>query len=118
MTTRKYSPLARPGLLRALRHAGGLQTLRRERRLTKPDAGSVEDRVGDGAGGRARGAFAGPARRALRMVDQHDLDRLRRFGHVEDRIALPIRAGDALGVELHLFPQGAARALHDVALDG
>src|SRR5262249_56792501 len=53
----------------------------------------------------------------LRMVDQHHVDRLRRLGDVEDRIGDPVDRGHRLLVELHLFPQRAAHALHDVAFD-
>src|SRR5437016_7472942 len=52
------------------------------------------------------------------MVDQHDVDRFRRFGDVEDRIGHPVHAGHVLGVELDFFPQRAADTLNDVALDG
>src|SRR5258708_18786669 len=51
------------------------------------------------------------------MVDQHALDARRRLGDVEDRVADPIDRSHALVVELDLLPQGAADALHDVALD-
>src|SRR5712692_5942437 len=51
------------------------------------------------------------------MVDQHDVDRLRGLGDVEDRIRHPVDAGHVLAIELDLLPQGAAHALHDVALD-
>src|SRR6185437_10013646 len=61
--------------------------------------------------------LAGAGRRDLRMVDQREVDLLRCFGDVEDRIGLPVDAGDVLAVELDLFPQRAGNALYDVALD-
>src|SRR6266566_6433680 len=51
------------------------------------------------------------------MIDQHDIDRLRRLSNVEDRIGHPVDAGHVLRIELDLFPQSAAQTLHDVALD-
>ena len=52
------------------------------------------------------------------MIDQREIDRLRRLGDVEDRIGHPVDAGDGLAVERDLLPQRAADALDDVALDG
>src|SRR5258708_20474615 len=51
------------------------------------------------------------------MVDQNDVDLFRRLRDVEDRIGDPIDCGHRLAVEFDFFPQGAAHALHDVALN-
>src|SRR6185436_4642923 len=72
---------------------------------------------GDRRRDRPDARFPGARRLDLRMVDQHEVDLLRRFGDVEDRIGLPVDASDVVAVELDLLPQRAGDALHDVALD-
>src|SRR5260370_22894744 len=51
------------------------------------------------------------------MVDQHDVDRLRRLGDVENRVGHPVDAGHVLAVEPDFLPKRAAYALHDIGLD-
>ena len=85
------------------------------RRMRTPVASKIALAIA--AGDRPHRRLAGAGRRDLRLVDQHDVDRLRRVGDVEDRIGHPVDAGHAVAVELHLFEQRAADALHDVALD-
>src|SRR3984893_1987014 len=94
-----------------------LDAVRGERHAAHAHAGGVEDRVGDRGGHRPDRRFAGARRGDFRMVEQHGLNLLRRLGDVEDRVADPIHRGHGLVVELDLLPQGAADALHDVALD-
>ena len=85
------------------------------RRMRTPVASKIALAIA-AATGRIDGSPA-PVGGDLRMVDQHDVDRLRRLGDVEDRIGQPVDAGHVLAVELDLLPQRAADALHDVALD-
>src|SRR4029077_15548313 len=61
--------------------------------------------------------LSGARRWNLRMIDQHEVNLLRRLGDVEDGIADPVDAGDFLVVELDLFPQRAGNSLQDVTLD-
>ena len=50
------------------------------------------------------------------MVDQRHRD-LRHVGELQDRVADPVGAGDAAGVEGDVFDQRAADGLHDAAFD-
>src|SRR6185437_552033 len=54
-------------------------------------------------------------RRQLAMIEEDDIDLLRRLGDVEDRIALPVDARHLLLIEAHFFPETAARRLDDIA---
>ena len=65
------------------------------RRMRTPVASKIALAIA-AATGRIDGSPA-PDRRDLRMVDQHDVDRLRRLGDVEDRIGHPVDAGHVLG---------------------
>src|SRR5215471_4280362 len=115
------APWGRPSisLLYRPRRSGHrlLDAVRGERHAAHAHAGGVEDRVGDGGGDRPDRGFARPCGGDFRMVDQHGFDRLGGLGDVEDRVTDPVHRGHVLVVELDLFPQGAADALHDVALD-
>src|SRR5262245_3469553 len=51
------------------------------------------------------------------MIDQLDLDRLRRLGECENRIGAPIDARHTRAVKRHLFLQRSTDRLNDVALD-
>src|SRR5207253_406400 len=92
------------------------ESRRTPRRISARVAAMATPEVSRGTD-RADRRLAGARRRDLGPVDQHDVDRLRRLGDVEDRVSHPVDAGDVLAVELDLFPQRAAGALHDVALD-
>ena len=94
-----------------------LHVIRRERRAADAHAGGVEHGVGDRSRHRPARRLAGARRRDLRMIDQHDVDLLRRLIEFEDRISPPIDAGDVLVVEFDLLPQRAAGRLDDIVLD-
>src|SRR5262245_59558811 len=94
-----------------------LHPLGRERHTTNAHAARTKARVADLGYHRTDRRLAGTGGCKLRMVDQHDVDRFRRFGDVEDRIGHPVHAGHVLGVELDLLPQRAADTLNDVAFD-
>src|SRR5690606_33977855 len=58
--------------------------------------------------------------RAIRLgiaVHEHDVDALRRVGVTQARVRGPVDASDLLAVELHLFPERAAQAVQQAALD-
>src|SRR4029078_7459317 len=82
----------------------------------QPDAGCVEYRIRDRGRNDRGGGFARTPGFLGWPVDQfdHDLRHLREF---EDRIALPVEAGDLRTGELHFLHQCAANGLDDVALD-
>jgi hypothetical protein len=75
-------------------HPGRLQPCRREGYRPQAHAGGVENSIGDGRGDRPAGRFAGAARRQFGPVDQGDVDLLGRILDVEDRVALPVDAGN------------------------
>ena len=51
------------------------------------------------------------------MVEEHDVDALRRVLYLEDRIARPVDAQHLIAIELDLLEQRAGQRLNDVALD-
>ena len=51
------------------------------------------------------------------MVDQRDVDRFGRVLHIEDRIALPVNAGDIAAVEFNFLVDRAAGGLHDLRFE-
>src|ERR1700674_2607339 len=88
----------------------------RERKRAQPRAHRVEYGVGDrGRDDRGR-RLAGAPGLLAGAVDQVDVD-LRYLREGKDRVALPVEAGDPGAVERHLFLEGAAHRLDDVALD-
>src|SRR5262245_33006352 len=94
-----------------------LHTLGREWYATETDTGGGEDRVGDDGRDGAGCRLARAHRRLVATVDQHDLDGLRHLAEAQERIGLPVQAGDASSIEADLFFQGAAQRLNNVALD-
>jgi quinol monooxygenase YgiN len=62
-------------------------------------------------------ALTGAARRQFGAVNQHDVDRFRRLGDVEDRVGEPVGAGDLRPVEGDLLRERPAGALDDVSFD-
>ena len=74
------------------------------------------DRVGDGGRGGAGGGLAGAEEGLAPGIDQHGLE----FRHVveaEDRVGIPVAAGDAAAIEGHRLVQGPARRLDHPALE-
>src|SRR5262252_2395409 len=119
---RKLSPPPLPALRGEVELAGPLRQcllhpVGRERHAADAHAGGVEDGVGDRRRQRPHRRLAGAGGRDLGPVDDHDVDRLRRLGDVEDRVGHPVDGGHVLAVELDLLPQRATDALDDVALD-
>src|SRR5205823_8767286 len=51
------------------------------------------------------------------VVEEHDVDALRRVLYLEDRIARPVDAQHLIAIELDLLEQRAGQRLNDVALD-
>jgi hypothetical protein len=72
--------------------------------------------VADGCSGGALRCFAGTQWQLVWPVDEFDLHR-RHLLKAQDRITLPVDAGDALAVKVHLFFQRPAGGLDCTALD-
>src|SRR6185295_1944505 len=93
-----------------------LHPLRRERHLAQAHARGIEEGVRDRRGDHADGRLARAGGRELRMVDEHDVDRLGRVLDVEHRIARPIDARHLVPVEAHFLEERARQPVHHVAL--
>jgi hypothetical protein len=70
-----------------------------QRGATQPDAGRVEDGVGQRRGDPTNRALAAAGGRQFGAFDQHDINRFRRFCNVQDRVAEPVNARDLSAVE-------------------
>ena len=94
----------------------GFDARRRKGRPAQPCARCVEDRVSDRGRHRRGRGFADAQRTLMTAIDQGDVE-FRDVRKREDRIARPIRAGDAGSIEGHFLEQRPAQRLQDAALD-
>ena len=86
------------------------------RQVSHPNAGGSEYGVGKRCGRRSHGGLPGAARVESRVV-QNDRFHGWNFAEAQDRIAVPIHAGRALGIESHRFLQAPGEGLHGAALE-
>ncbi len=94
-----------------------LDALARQRQVAQPLSRGVGDGVCNRCRRRSLPGFAAAEERQAGPVDDVDLDAVRHRIETQDRIGLPVDAGDPGVVEGHAFVQRPAHRLHDRAFD-
>jgi long-chain acyl-CoA synthetase len=94
-----------------------LDPFSRQRQIAQAFAGGIRNRICDRGCGRPLPGFAAAEERLAGAIDDVDLDAVGHRVEAQDRIGLPVDAGDPGVIETNAFIQRPAHRLHDRAFD-